>query len=244
MLINQTKNKLAELGLNGMLRAFENQLKTPESKKLSFEERFGMIVDTELSDRGSRRINRLKKSARLRYSDAALEDIDYRPTRKLDQSLIMSLADCSWVNRNQNVIVTGATGTGKSWFACGLGTQACRNNYSVQYITATQLFENLAMARIENTLPKIRRALIKTQVLIIDDLGIGGIDPELGPILLDIIDQQSLHGALIITSQYPTSKWYDLFTDPTIADAILDRIIHQSHNIVLKGESMRKSRKK
>jgi len=244
MLINQTKSKLVGLGLHGMNRALDLQLKTPDAFKLSFEERIGIIVDTEVNERESKRISRLIKNAKLRYSSASIEDFDFRPTRKIDQSLIMSLADCGWIKNNQNIIITGATGTGKSWSACAHGIQACRRNYTVYYATATQLFEQLANARMANTLPKLKRSLIKTQVLIIDDFGIGGIDPELGPTLLDIVDLQSQQGALIITSQYPTSKWYEFFDDPTIADAVLDRVIHHSHSIQLKGESMRKNKRK
>lgn len=244
MLNQQTQRQLAELGLKGMQRAIELQSQQPNIQRLSFEERLAMALDAEISDRESRRIERFKKAAKLRQGRACIEDIDFHPSRKLDQSLIMSLADCAWIERHQNLILTGATGTGKSWMGCAFGVQACRRNYLTYYTTATQLFEDLARAQMDGTLPKFRRMLVKTQLLILDDLGIGGIDNNLGPILLDIIDQQSQKGALLITSQYPTEKWYDLFNDPTIADAILDRIVHQAHFIKLHGDSLRKTRKK
>jgi DNA replication protein DnaC len=244
MLNNLTVSNLHRLGLNGMARALTLQQEQPRVQKLSFEERFSMLLDAECNDRESRRIDRLLKAAKLRQSAACLEDVDYRPTRQLDQSMVMSLSDCAWIQRRQNLILTGATGTGKSWLACAFGRQACRNSYAVYYTTATQLFENLVIARAEGALPKLRRVLVKTQLLIIDDLGIGGIDNNLGPILLEIIDQQSSQGALLITSQFPTGKWYDLFNDPTVADAILDRIVHRAHFIELKGESMRKLKAK
>lgn len=244
MLNNLTLSKLQELGLNGMARALGLQQEQPPMQKLSFDERLGMLLDAESSDRDTRRIERLLKAAKLRQASACLEDVDYRPARQLDQAMVMSLTDCAWILRRQNLILTGATGTGKSWLACAFGRQACRTGYAVYYTTATQLFENLVTAQADGSLPKLRRLLIKTQLLIIDDLGIGGIDTNLGPVLLDIIDQQSTQGSLLITSQFPTGKWYDLFNDPTVADAILDRIVHRAHFMELKGESMRKLRAK
>lgn len=244
MLNNQTQQCLNELGLKGMSRALELQLQQPDVHRLSFDERLGMLLDAEVGERDSRRIERFKRAAKLRQGRACLEDIDYQPTRKLDQSIITSLANCDWIDRHQNLILTGATGTGKSWLACAFGHQACRRNFSTYYTTTTQLFEDLGRAHIDGSLPKLRRMLVRTQLLILDDLGIGGVDNNLGPILLDIIDQQSQRGALLITSQYPVKKWYDLFNDPTIADAILDRIVHQAHFIALHGESLRKTRKR
>ncbi|MFO1256807.1 MAG: IS21-like element helper ATPase IstB [Gammaproteobacteria bacterium] len=244
MLINQTKQHLLQLGLKGMHSAFEIQQQQPDIQRLSFEDRFSMLVDAEVNDRDSRKIERIKRSAKLRQNRACIEDIDYHPSRKLDQSLIMSLANCSWIDRHQNLIITGATGTGKSWMTCAIADQACRKKYSTYYTTATQLFEDLSRAQVDGTMIKFRRMLVRTQLLIIDDLGIGGIDNSLGPILLDIIDMQSQNGALLIASQYPTKKWYDLFNDPTIADAVLDRIVHQAHFLQLHGESLRKTRKK
>lgn len=244
MLTNQTKQHLLQLGLKGMQSAFEIQQQQPEIQRLSFEDRFGMLVDAEVNDRDSRKIERIKRSAKLRQNRACIEDIDYHPSRKLDQSLIMTLANCSWIDRHQNLIITGATGTGKSWMTCAIADQACRKKYSTYYTTATQLFEDLSRAQVDGTMVKLRRMLVRTQLLIIDDLGIGGIDNSLGPVLLDIIDLQSQNGALLIASQYPTKKWYDLFNDPTIADAILDRIVHQAHIIQLHGESLRKTKAK
>lgn len=244
MLIHQTQQQLIDLGLRGMQRALDVQLQQPDIQRLSFDERFGILVDAETSDRDSRRIERLKRGAKLRQVRACIEDIDFHPSRKLDQALIMSLADCNWIERHQNLILTGATGTGKSWLGCAFGLQACRRNFSTYYTTATQLFEDMGRAQMDGSLPKLRKMLVKTQLLILDDLGLGGIDNNLGPILLDIIDQQSQRGALLITSQYPTTKWYDLFNDPTIADAILDRIVHQAHFLQLHGESMRKTKKR
>jgi DNA replication protein DnaC len=244
MLNHQTTSKLDGLGLNGMLRALHLQLEQPNIQKLSFDERFAMLLDAEINDRENRKISRLLKSARMRQSAACLEDIEYRASRGIDQATVSSLSDCGWIGRRQNLVLTGATGTGKSWLACAFGKQACRTGHTVFFTTATQLFEQLATAQADGSLSKLRRQLVKTQLLIIDDLGIGGIDVHLGPVLLDIIDQQSMQGSLLITSQFPPDKWYDLFNDPTVADAILDRIVHRAHFMELKGESMRKLRGK
>ena len=244
MLNHQTTEILQRLGLQGMLRALNRQLEQPQTQKLSFDERFALLLDAETNDRENRRIERLLKSARMRQPSACLEDVDYRQSRGFDQAMVSALADGGWIGRRQNLVLTGATGTGKSWLACAFGKQACRSGYAVYFTTATQLFEHLITAQAEGSLPKLRRQLIKTQLLIIDDLGIGGIDVHLGPILLDIIDQQSMQGSLLITSQFSCDKWYDLFNDPTVADAILDRIVHRAHFMELKGESMRKIRAK
>jgi DNA replication protein DnaC len=240
MLNHQTTTQLQSLGLHGMLRVLNRQQDEPQTQKLSFDERFAMLLDAEVNDRDGRKIERLLKSAKLRQPSACLEDIDYRASREIDAAMIASLGDCGWIARRLNLVFTGVTGTGKSWLSCAFGKQACRSGYSVYFTTATQLFENLVTAQAEGSLPKLRRQLVKTQLLIIDDFGIGGIDVHLGPILLDIIDQQSMQGSLLITSQFPHEKWYDLFNDPTVADAILDRIVHRAHFMNLKGESMRK----
>lgn len=234
------RDKLARLGLNGMASSLEWQLQNPEAQQLSFEQRFGMLLDAESSLRDSRKIDRYKKAAHFRYGQACLEDIDYSPRRKLDRNLVMTLATGEWLHQHLNLIITGATGTGKSWLACAFGIQACRQGFTTYYSRATQLFENIALAQADGSLPKFRRQLVKTQLLIIDDIGLGGISADVGPDLLEIIDLQSINGSLLLTSQFPSEQWYDSFDDPTIADAILDRVIHRAHTIELAGESMRK----
>lgn len=234
-----TAQKLEQLGLRGMLRALQQ---TKDTNKLSFDERFGMLVDIELSERETRRVDRLIKAAKLRHPRASLEEVEYKPSRKLDHATIMSLANCQWIQQRQAVILCGATGVGKSWLACALGKQACRNGFSTYYVTATQLFEDLRVALAAGTINKLKRSLSKIELLIIDDLGIGGIDVSLGPSLLEIIDLQSSVGALLVASQFPVERWYDLFNDSTVADAVLDRIVHRAHKINLAGESLRKVR--
>ncbi|KXJ01350.1 AAA family ATPase [Serratia marcescens] len=242
--LNTTTDKLLSLGLQGMAAALVKQHTEPESLTLPFEHRLGLLLDEEISTRDNRRISRLLKGAKLRYNQAALEDVDYRSSRGLDRLQLQTLGTGDWMRHNQNLILTGPTGTGKSWLACAFGQQACRQGIATYYSTATHLFEELNIGILDGTLSKKRRQLSNIPLLIIDDLGIGGIDPKIGPILLEILDRQSMEGALIITSQYPPEKWYDLFGDPTIADAILDRVVHRAHQIALKGESMRKLKAK
>lgn len=244
MMNPMTLNRLHELGLAGMARALELQLQQTDMQRLSFEERLGILLDAEHSVRNTHRIERCLKAAKLRYGRASLEDIEYQAGRKLDRSLIMSLADCGWIERRQNLIITGATGTGKSWLACAFAVQACRLGKAVFYTTSTQLFESLTLAQADGSLPRLRRQLIRKELLVIDDLGLGGFNPVLGPTLLEIVDLQSNHGALLLTSQFPTDNWYAQFGDPTVADAILDRIVHRAHHLKLQGESMRKVRSK
>ena len=244
--ILNTAQNLMTLGLHGMAVAYERQLETPALLKEPFDTRLGLMVDAENSERESRKVGRLLKAARLRENEATMDSIEFKASRGIDRNTVMTLGECEWLARRQNVIITGATGTGKTWLACALGNQACRLGRATLYRTATKLFEEISLSYADHTMPKLRRQLIRAELLIIDDLGIGGIDAQLGPFLLDVIDQQSQNGSLLITIQYPKEKWYDLFSDPTIADAILDRIVHKSHVIELKGESMRrvKSRKR
>lgn len=238
------QSKLVDLGLQGMARMLNVQLNQPKSMDRPYVDLLRQLVDTEWADRNTRKIARLTKDARFRYPSACIEDLDEHPSRKLDRSLVFSLADAGWIRRNQGLILLGATGTGKSWLACALGMQACRLGLSAYFTTAQQLFEDVRLATADGTLPKLRRKLTKVALLIVDDLGLGGIGTDVGPALLEIVDKQSAVGALLITSQYPVESWHSLFSDGTIADAILDRVVHRSHHIDLKGGSLRKRRPK
>ena len=226
-----------------MLKAFELQLKQPNINQLSFEDRLGLLIDSETTERDFRKIERLLSKSKLRYLEATIEAIAYHPVRNLDQSTILSLSSCEWIRQKQSLILNGATGVGKSWLACALGKQACRNGYSVYYVTATHFFEDIRNSIASGNLNKLKRFISKLNLLIIDDFGIGGIDLQIGPYFLELVDLQSISGGLLVTSQFPTENWYDLFNDTTIADAVLDRIVHRANLIELKGESMRKNRK-
>lgn len=239
MLNQQTLNKLQYLQLSGMAKAYREQLEQPHMQGLSFDDRLGLIVDHELNDRENRKLQRLLKQAKLRYA-AHLEDVDYRSSRGLDKQVIAGLANCDWISRQQNLLLTGATGTGKSWLACAFGSQACRQGYSVVYKSASKLYEELQIAIGDGSLPKYRAALSKVRLLILDDFGLAPVESTVGYTLLDIVDSRMQTGSLIITSQFPTEHWHSLFADATLAEAILDRIVHRSHRIPLKGESLRK----
>lgn len=231
---------LQHLRLPGMLAALLRQREDNKMQNIAFEKRLNLLIDAELHEKQNRKIATLLKNAKLRYVQATLEDVDYLERRQLNARLIDELASCDWIKNKHNVLLTGATGTGKSWLACALAKQACRMGMTVMYTTATSLFEGLRLAYADGSMLRYKRSLTKVQLLVIDDLGIGGIQNDLSPILLEILDQQSMVGSLMITSQYPKDKWYDLFGDPTVADAILDRVIYGSYEMELKGESMRK----
>lgn len=239
MLNQQTQSKLQQLQLSGMAKAYRDQLEQPRMQELPFDDRLGLMVDRELSERENRKLSRLLKQAKLRYA-AHLEDVDYRSSRGLDKQVIAGLAGCAWISQQQNLLLTGATGTGKSWLACAFGSQACRQGYSVIYKSASKLYEELQIAIGDGSLPKYRTALSKVHLLILDDFGLAPVEPTVGYTLLDIVDQRMQTGSLIITSQFPTEHWHSMFNDATLAEAILDRIVHRSHRIGLKGESLRK----
>lgn len=242
MLNEITFQKLEHLKLNGMLRALKNQLETPAFSDLTFEERLGMLIDTEFSDRENKKIGSLVKNASLRHLEAAVEQVIYTPERNIEKSQFVSLSACNWIRQKKSVIISGPSGAGKSWLACALGRQACRNGFKTYFTTATQLYDKMQVAIADQSIIKFKSKISKYELLIIDDFGLGGISANLAPTLLDMIDQQSINGAIIFTSQIPPDNWYDLFTDPTIADAFLDRILHRSTYLYPKGESLRKRR--
>lgn len=239
--IEQTFARLRELRLAAMADAYELQLQQPKLHQIAFDDRLGMLVDAEASAREHRKLKRLVRGAGLPDA-ASLEDLDFRPSRGLDKTLVASLAQCDWIKRQQNLILVGATGVGKTWMACAFGHQACRLKMSVAFYRVSDLCEEIATGTLDGSLPDLKKRLGKANLLILDDLGIGTIGSDAAEVLLQIVDRRMRTGALLITSQFPVDKWHGQFPDPTIADAILDRIVHQSHQIKLKGESMRKMR--
>jgi DNA replication protein DnaC len=246
MMMQQTVTKLRTLKLLGMADALQANLGQPAFRGLSVEEQLGILVDSEVSSRDSRRLSRLLKSARLRYSSACLEDVDFRESRGLEKSLFAVLATCDWVRQPRHVVFTGATGTGKSWVACALGVQACRLGLSVIYRSSSQIAEEIVTAAADGSLPQLKGRLIKASVLMIDDLGLMPFDAVVARTLLDVVDERDRLriGALVITSQYPIDLWHAFLGDPTIADAIMDRMVHAAHLVHLKGDSLRKGRSK
>jgi DNA replication protein DnaC len=243
MMTQHTLTQLKALKLDGMARAFEEQLLTTSSTSLPFEERISLLVDREISWRDSKRLDRLLKAAKLKFPQACVEDIDYRPGRTLDKRLIATLAGGDWIRNAQNLIFTGATGVGKSWLACAFGNQAARQGFSVFYIRTSRLFEELRIAHGDGSFGRRLIQIAKTDVLILDDWGLSPLDQSARADLLEVVDDRVGTRSTIITSQLPVDHWHGYLNDPTLADAILDRLIHQAHNSALKGESLRKKDK-
>ena len=243
MLNQHTLEKLRALRLTGMSDAFEQQLAQPAAQDLAFEERFGLLVDQEVLYRDNRRLARLLKTAKLRLN-ACVEDIDYRHPRGLDRSSIASLASCQWLQRHQNLCLTGPTGTGKTWLACALGNQACRQGLSVRYLRVPRLFEMLRIAHGDGTYPRLMNQLAKADLLILDDWGIQKMAAPQRNDLMEVIEDRHGLRSTLIASQLPIEHWHDYIGEATLADAILDRLLHNAHRLPLKGESMRKKQKK
>lgn len=241
MLTHPTLEKLQELRLTGMHHAYREQLQGQEYAGLAFDERFGFIVDREHTDRHNRRLQTRLRNAKLRLN-ATLEDIDYRAQRGLDKRQLLSLATCEWIPQHHNVIVTGPTGAGKTYLACALGHKACREGFTVQYHRTPRLFSELAIAKGDGRYPKLLAALAKTDLLILDDFATALLTDEQRRDLFEIAEDRYGRRATLLAAQTPTSHWHDTIGDPTVADAILDRIIHNAYTIALKGESMRKKK--
>jgi DNA replication protein DnaC len=242
MLMQQTLTRLRSLKLDGMARAFEEQSAQPASHGLGFEERFGLLVDREVLWRDTRRLERLLKQARLKYPGACLEDLDTRAVRGLDARLISTLASCDWVRGGQSVIATGQTGLGKSWIACALASQACRHGFSALYTRFSRLLEELRIAHGDGSFSKRLAQLARIDVLLLDDWALAPIGAAERADLLELIDDRTTGRSTIITSQLPVAHWHEYLAEPTLADAILDRLVHNSHRIELHGtESLRKT---
>ena len=242
MLTHPTLDKLHTLKCTGMAAALTEQMTLPDIDALTFEERLALLVDRELTERDNRRTaNRLRR-ARLKHN-ATLEDIDYRHPRGLDKSLMQSLATCQWVREHLNILITGPTGVGKTWLACALAHSACRHGYTALYLRLPRLLQDMSIAKGDGRYPKLLTTLAKTHVLILDDWGLVKLNAEQRRDLLEILEDR--HGArsTLATSQLPAEKWHDSIGDPTLADAILDRLVHNAYKINLKGESMRKQKK-
>ena len=244
MMMHTTLTQLRALKLDGLATALEEQLSQPSMAAMSFEERLSLLVDRELHCRSDRKLERLLKQARLKYPQAAIEDMDSRPTRGIDRRTVMSLALGDWVASGQSILITGPTGAGKSWLACALAQYACRRGHSAVYQRVPRLQEELRIRHGSGVFGKWLVQLAKTDVLVLDDWGMGSIDNATRSDLLEIIDDRAANKATIITSQLPIEHWHTWIGDATIADAILDRIMQRHHRFTLTGESLRQEKPK
>jgi len=240
MMVEMTLGKLNRLKLSGMAEALIEQTQSTIYSGIPFEERLAMLVDREMTVRDNRRLTSLLRGARLRYSSACLEEVDFRTPRGLARDVILSLMENGWVKGKQNIIITGPTGSGKTFIACALANSACRNGYSAHYIRLPRLLQDLHIARGDGSYGKLLTRLAKYAILIIDDWGLAKFNDKERRDILEVLEDRHGITSTIIASQIPTDKWHDAIGDPTIADAVLDRLIHNAHLIAMKGESMRK----
>lgn len=240
MLNEPTLEKLRELKMTGMAEAWEAQQGDAGMGELSFDERLGLLVDAEWMHRRNKRTERSLREAKLRLGQACIEDIDFPARRQLDKAVIKQLATCRWIEEHQNVVITGATGVGKTYIACALAHHACRRGYRALYRRASRLFDELALARADGTYARVLAKIARADVLVLDDWGLARVGEAERRDLSEVMEDRHGLKSTIMTSQIPVSKWHDHIGDPTVADAICDRLVHNAHRLVLKGPSRRK----
>lgn len=239
MLHQPTLDLLHELRLPGMAQAFEEQQGIPDIRELTFEDRLALLLEREKTDRANRRFQRLLGQARL-HLEASIEDLNFKGGRGLDRSLVLRLADCQWIEQGQSLLVTGATGSGKSYLACAFGQRACRHGISARYFRVSRLLADLKLARADGSYPHFLQRLARTWLLILDDFGLAALDDAGRHDLLEVLDDRYARRGTLVTSQIPLDHWHEIVGEPTFGDAILDRLLHNAHRITLKGGSMRR----
>jgi DNA replication protein DnaC len=238
MLNEQTMQFLRDLKLFGMAKSYDEQCLRTESQALSFDERFGLMLDREITERKNRRLAVLLRAAKLRQN-ACAEDIDYRHQRGLERSVMANLINCDFIRRGQNLLITGPTGCGKSWLACAIGNTACRQGLGVRYLRYPRLIEELRIAHADGSIGKLLNQIAKIDLLILDDFGINQLSSIERKDLFEIIEDRHKNKATLITTQLPIKHWHEYINEPAIADAIMDRLLNNAHKLELKGESMR-----
>jgi len=242
MLIHPTLEQLRSLRLDGMAKGLEEQLQMASIEDLRFEDRLALLVDREVTERNSRRLGTRLRKAKLREKNACIEDVDYRSRRGLDKSLFLALSSCEWIAQHRNVLITGPTGVGKTFLACALAQKACRESYTVQYLRLSRLLEDMALAHADGRYPKLMAGLAKTDLLVLDDWGLAPLSDADRRELLELLEDRHELRSTLVTSQLPVEKWYEAIDHPTLADAILDRLVHNAYRIALRGESMRRKK--
>jgi DNA replication protein DnaC len=239
MLINGLIERLSAMKLHGMATALEDIQAGDNSADLSLEDCLTLMIDHEDAVRANRALKRRLQVAKLRYPQAAVEDVDFRHRRGLKRSSFLALARCEWIRAGHNVLITGKTGLGKTWLACALGQRACREGYSVRYLRLPKLFEMMKAARGDGTAPRVFDRLGKTQLLILDEFGLYPMTSDQRRDLSEIIEDRAQRRSTVVTSQLDSNVWHDAFGDPTLADAVLDRLVNNAYRLDLEGESMR-----
>ncbi len=241
MLAHPTLDLLRDLGLHGMAKGFKDLAANPEAADLGHAEWLALIVEQEVTLRRQKRFETRARAARLRHA-ASVEDVDYRAVRGLDRTLFLKLAGCDWIRQRHNLLITGPCGVGKSWLACALGQKACREDLSVAYHRMPRLFAALALARGDGRHARMLRSIARVDLLVLDDWGPEALDADQRRDLLEIVEDRHEARSIIVTSQVPVDRWYEIIGNPTIADAVLDRLVHNAYRIELAGESLRKKR--
>ncbi len=244
MLDEETYKQLIEMKLYGMAESFKEYLEQTDKDELSYEERFGMMVDREHTERRERKLKYRLARSKLREKEACVEDINYKHPRGLDKSVMQRLVTCQWVKRHENVILTGETGLGKTWLACALSHKACREGHSTLYVRLPRLLQDLYVAHADGSYPKAMDRLAKSDVLILDDFGLSTLNDTERRDLLEVIEDRQGRRSTIMTSQLKVKHWHEIIGEPTIADAIMDRLVSSSHKIEMNGKSMRPKKPK
>lgn len=240
MLTHPTLDQLKTLKLSGMADAFIELQGNEASDDLSHAEWLALLLDREAAGRNTKRLQSRLRAAKLRHVGASIEDVDYRSPRKLDKALFQQLASCKWIAEHRGLLVTGPCGIGKTWLSCALGQKACRQDYTVIYKRAPRLFAELELAHGDGTFPRLFRSLVKADLLVLDDWGPDRLNAGQRRDLMEIVEDRYGNGSTLITSQLPVEKWHDVIGEPTFADAILDRLVHNAYRLTLDGPSMRK----